>query len=249
MGERQSDGQTFGRRRARPGSRVRSTDGAVEGAEWEPLLSRALREDAVAAEAEEQVLAAFRHARDAGMHQRTRTRRRDDWRPHGRRPSGRSVKATIALFAAGLTLSGVAVAAMGSTGPAGGPSDEDRAGRPPSPSAPERSAGEPEALTSGAPGSSASPDRPPTAKDTAAHCRAYKSVKGRGGALDSTAWQRLITAAHGKDNVAAYCADLLARTDGGKPAGADERNKSNGAGKKSEETPDRAKGKKDAHGG
>jgi hypothetical protein len=45
-----------------------------------------------------------------------------------------------------------------------------------------------------------------TAADTEAQCRAYEDVEGRGKAMDATAWQRLVTAAGGERNVAAYCA-------------------------------------------
>ena len=52
---------------------------------------------------------------------------------------------------------------------------------------------------------------PTTAQDTEAKCRAYDQVGGNGKALDSTAWQRLVTAAGGADRVAAYCAEQLAQ--------------------------------------
>ncbi|MFF1766038.1 hypothetical protein [Streptomyces sp. NPDC058249] len=171
-----------------------------------------------AAHAEAQAVAAFRAARDTGAHA-ARTRRRDDWRPREQRRLGHSLKATFAVLLASVTLGGVAVAAIGSS------SDDDsdgrgRSGTRTSSSSPDRSAAdatEPEDAASSAPGSAgpgasahAEPSgRPSHAKDTEAHCRAYASVKGRGKALNSTAWQRLITAAGGEENVAAYCAEQL----------------------------------------
>ncbi|MFE0509868.1 hypothetical protein [Streptomyces sp. NPDC058964] len=58
-------------------------------------------------------------------------------------------------------------------------------------------------------------------RHTEAHCRAYAQTKDRGKALDATAWQRLVAAAGGKDEVAAYCSELLARAaaEPGKQAG------------------------------
>jgi hypothetical protein len=65
--------------------------------------------------------------------------------------------------------------------------------------------------SSASPGGLGPAKRPGTAKDTEAHCRAYEQIKDRGKALEATAWQRLIAAAGGKDKVAAYCTDQLAR--------------------------------------
>ncbi|MEU5099439.1 hypothetical protein [Streptomyces sp. NPDC020996] len=190
------------------------SEGAAESAALELLLAAAIRPDSVDAEAEQRAVAAFRAAREAGAH-RTRTRRRDDWRPreHGR--ARRSLKATLALFLAGLTVSGVAVAAIGTAGS----SDDDRGtGRPrPSAGAPTASAGPSSAAGSRTPGASAAADRPGTAQDTEAHCRAYESVAGRGRALEATAWQRLIEAAGGEEKVAGYCTRQLA---GSTPTGA-----------------------------
>ncbi|WP_051851744.1 hypothetical protein [Streptomyces sp. NRRL F-5650] len=55
------------------------------------------------------------------------------------------------------------------------------------------------------------PGRPSPARDAEAHCRAYERVAGRGGALDGTAWQRLVTAAGGAEHVEAYCAGRWTR--------------------------------------
>ncbi|WP_328480092.1 hypothetical protein OHS71_16155 [Streptomyces sp. NBC_00377] len=152
-------------------------------------------------EGERRAVAAFRAARDAGAHQ-TRTRRRDDWRPRTRRYPARSLRATLSVLVAGLALGGVAFAAIGSA--TDGRADAGGPGRPPAASsAGARSTGSPLHPTSAA---TAGRDRPGTAKDTRAHCRAYENVRGRGRAMDSTAWQRLVAAAGGEEKVAAYCA-------------------------------------------
>ncbi|MFI1534211.1 hypothetical protein [Streptomyces anandii] len=244
MGERHSDRAARGRRDVHPGMdpdagahpatntgtgtvtgpRVHTgaDPGVVTGpgADTAPadLLAVALREGSLDAAAERRAVEAFRTARAEGAHRAARaarTRRRDDWRPRERRAARRSVRTTLALFLASLTLGGVAVAAIGSAR-----SDAEPEGRPrSSPAAPTfaRSSEDRSASGSGAsgtPGASATPDRPDTAKDTEAHCRAYEHVKGRGKALDSVAWQRLVAAAGGKNKVAAYCAAQLGRPEG-----------------------------------
>jgi len=174
------------------------------------LLAAAVRGGAVDADAERRVLAAFRAARDEGAHRAAaRNRRRDDWRPERERRGCRSVRTTLVALVASLALGGVAVAAIGSAG--GGTRDEgsERGGPLPVSSAP---TGPPAA----APGQSAPAQadrgfrRPASDQEAEAHCRAYDSVKKRGKkrgqALDSTAWQRLIQAAGGAENVEAYCA-------------------------------------------
>jgi hypothetical protein len=111
------------------------------------------------------------------------------------------------VLLASLTLGGVAYAAIGSG--VGGPhksAAEHRDVRPSvsaSTPAESRSSARP---TTSAPAAPA--ERPPTAKDTLAHCRAYEKLRGRGKALNSTAYQRLVTAAGGEANVSAYCATL-----------------------------------------
>ncbi|MEW2569547.1 hypothetical protein [Streptomyces sp. NPDC047070] len=177
------------------------------------LLAAAVRGGEADPDAHKRALAAFRDARDEGAHAAVRTRRRDDWRPAGER-RGWSLRATLVALAASVTLGGVAVAAIGS-GVVGRDDGGERDGtrRPSSSSAagpgPGASAGV------GTPGASASgrTDRPSTAQDTVAHCRAYDSVKKRGKALESTAWQRLVRAAGGEDEVAAYCAARLAEAE------------------------------------
>jgi hypothetical protein len=206
MGERQSDGSAHGRRRVHPAGAVSHRDGTSDSTALEALLAATMREATIDAEAEQRAVAAFRAARDAGVH-RARTRRRDDWRPREHRHTRRSVKATVAVFLASLTLGGVAFAAIGSAG-----SSDDGHGRPqPHPSA---GTGGASRNASGKPGS-ATPDRPATAKDTEAHCRAWEQVKDRGQAIGSTAWQRLVAEAGGKDKVAAYCARQLAQASPG----------------------------------
>ncbi|MGW7664478.1 hypothetical protein [Streptomyces sp. NPDC054756] len=211
MGERQSGGATPGRRRAHPDrmtARHPSAPQAVlDDAALEALLSAAVlrghRPDAVG---EQRAVAAFRAARAEGAH-RARTRRRDDWRPRERRRLAMSARATLSLLLAGLTLGGVAVAAINSSGPAEAP--EERR------TSPSESASRPSAASSARPSAppSAAPRttaRPGAARDLEAKCRAYGKVEGRGKALESTAWQRLVAAAGGEDEVAAYCADRLA---------------------------------------
>jgi hypothetical protein len=230
MGEHQSDRGFPGRRRVHPGDSAyghRGTAGLdspglgsrrlLDEAELEALLAAALIRDRIDAEAEQRAVAAFLTARDAGAH-RARTRRRDDWRPRERRHPGRSLKATLSVLLASLTLGGVAVAAIGSVGTTDG--DDDR-GRPTAPtSAPGASAGEPSGTAPGSATGSASarPDRPAPARDTEARCRAYEQVDGRGKAMDATAWKRLVEVAGSEKNVTAYCAGLLARSEA-KPGG------------------------------
>ncbi|MER5942208.1 hypothetical protein ABT121_33440 [Streptomyces sp. NPDC001928] len=172
----------------------------------EALLSAAvLRGHRLDVEGEQRAVAAFRAARDAGTH-RARTRRRDDWRPREQRRLALSLKTTLSVFLASLTLGGAAFAAIGTSG-FSDDSAEDK-GRP----TPASSASDPSSA-SGA--DSAKPGHPATAQDTEAKCRAYDQVKDSGKALDSTSWQRLVTAAGGADKVAAYCAEQLAAAKNG----------------------------------
>ncbi|MGW1163066.1 hypothetical protein ACWD5Q_19130 [Streptomyces sp. NPDC002513] len=216
MGNRHSAREGAVRRRAGTGGRMPGADGPVDTDGLERALGRALRVHALDTSAEQQAMAAFRAAREAGVREQARTRRRDDWRPRGM-SARRSVKAAIAVFVASLTLGGVAIAAIGSPGSAGNPRDDAPERRHPTPSVPQDSTSASDGTGPSRPTGSVSPSRPPTAKDMQAHCRAYPSVKGRGKALDSSAWQRFLTAAGGEDNVAAFCADLLSRTGRGAP--------------------------------
>ncbi|WP_063827517.1 hypothetical protein [Streptomyces qaidamensis] len=197
MGERQSDGGLSGR-----GSRHALLDSDVEA-----LIIASLIRDGVDAEAEQRAVAAFRAARDAGA-LRTSTRRRDDWRARERRYLGRSLKTTLSVLLASLTLGGVAVAAIGVAGsPDEGP--KDAPDRSPAPSSAPREPAHKPPRGSHSPGTGSSPahpDRPDPAQDTEAHCGAYERAGGRGNAMDATAWQRLVAAAGGERNVTAYCA-------------------------------------------
>ncbi|MFJ4277967.1 hypothetical protein [Streptomyces massasporeus] len=197
MGERQSDGGQSGR-----GSRHALLDADVEA-----LIVASLIRDGVDAEAEQRAVAAFRAARDAGA-PRTRTRRRDDWRARERRYLGRSLKTTLSVLLASLTLGGVAVAAIGVAGsPEDGRKDAPERGPAPS-SAPHAPAEQPSrGGHSPTPGTGPSPDRPSPAQDTEAHCRAYERVGRRGKAMEATSWQRLVAAAGGERYVTAYCAE------------------------------------------
>ncbi|MGP4083516.1 hypothetical protein [Streptomyces sp. KR55] len=194
MGERQSGGGVPGRRRVHPGGAASGHRGALDEPGLEAVLAAAMRRDGVEAEGERRAVAAFRAARDADAH-KARTRRQDDWRP---RRAGRAARTTLAVLLASLTVGGVAFAAIGSSQPSTSPSlrntSTPRTSHPPTTTPPSRTATTP-------------PDRPTTAADTAAHCRAYDQVAGRGKALDSTAWQRLVSAAGGEAEVAAYCAE------------------------------------------
>ncbi|MEV5100563.1 hypothetical protein ACFQ7G_01135 [Streptomyces massasporeus] len=200
MGERQSDGGLSGR-----GSRHALLDADVEA-----LIVASLIRDGVDAGAEQRAVAAFRAARDAGALS-ARARRRDDWRARERRRLGRSLKATLSVLLASLTLGGVAVAAIGVAGsPEDGSKDAPERGPVPS-SAPRDPSEQPSRDShSPTPGTTGrSPDRPAPAQDTEAHCRAYERVGRRGKAMEATSWQRLVAAAGGERNVTAYCAEQL----------------------------------------
>ncbi|MFI1045705.1 hypothetical protein ACH4U3_07745 [Streptomyces griseoruber] len=230
MGERLNDGGEPVRRRPHPAGTGPAADTVDQ--ELEALLAEVLRVTGgpvappAGSEGELRAVAAFRAARDAGAHT-ARTRRRDDWRPRTRRSAARSLRATLSVAVASLALGGVAFAAIGSAG--GDPADAKR---------PERSASASEGRSQApsltpspaAPGTPAGRDRPVTAEDTAAHCRAYERVKDRGRALDSTAWQRLVTAAGGEENVEAYCAARTASAENDGGANGKGNGKSNGTG-------------------
>jgi hypothetical protein len=207
MGERQSDGGLPGRRRVHPGGPASPAPRrVVDGAALEALLAATLRGDRIDAEAERRAVAAFRAARESGAH-RARTRRRDDWRTREQRRARWSVKATLSVLLASLTLGGVAVAAIGVAGSSTDGAGSRRERPQPSAGAPGRSPGE----SPVSPSTSAGPDRPAPAQDTEAHCRAYEQVKAQGKVLDATAWQRLVAAAGGEEHVAAYCSRRLAQ--------------------------------------
>ncbi|AIS00143.1 hypothetical protein [Streptomyces glaucescens] len=215
MGERLNGDGAPARRPAHPG--VPAPDGAVppppapfapagglDEAGVRALLAAAVRAERVDAEGELRAVAAFRAARETGAH-RARTRRRDDWRPRGRRRwSARSMRTAFSLFAASLTLGGVAVAGIGSGGSAPQEPAEDRRRTAPSGDTPAPRTDRPAGRTPGT--GPARQDHPPTAADTEAHCRAYERVEGRGRAMAAEAWQRLVAAAGGPEQVPGYCA-------------------------------------------
>ncbi|MFF3512034.1 hypothetical protein [Streptomyces sp. NPDC002573] len=208
MGERLSGDGVPGRRPAHPGGAVSGPWDARGDSVLETVLAAVVREGELDPEAEQRAVAAFRAARGAGAH-RARTRRRDDWRPRAERSAGRPVKTTFGVVIASLALGGVAVAVVGTAGPSRDRAETGRETGRPSAVAPARPGGATLPSPSGALGPR---NRPATAKDTEAHCRAYEHVKDRGKALDATAWQRLVAAAGGTDKVAAYCSEQLART-------------------------------------
>jgi hypothetical protein len=179
------------------------------------LLEAALRTGDPDPEAEQRAVTAFRAARDAGAH-RARTRRRDDWRPRTRGASLRSARATLAVLLGGLTLGGVAFAAIGgsdaapSSRPAPGAASTGPGLTGPPPSAPDAApAPSGSASRPGSASVSGASDPSAAAQDEEARCRAYEQVAGRGRAMDAEAWRRLVDAAGGEDRVDAYCADRL----------------------------------------
>ncbi|MEU5348057.1 hypothetical protein AB0H18_45950 [Streptomyces sp. NPDC020766] len=204
-----------------PGGLAARPAGGVNPPDLDAVLAAAVRGGGeVDADAEGRALAAFRAARDEGAHRAAaRNRRRDDWRPERERRGGWSVRATLVALAASVTLGGVAVAAIGS----GDGGTRDQRGGGPLPAVSSAPTGPAVAAPNPSPPAQAGrgAHRPPPAQDTEAHCRAYDSVKKRGQALDSTAWQRLIQAAGGEENVEAYCAGQSAEKkngDKGKPS-------------------------------
>ncbi|MDX3132539.1 hypothetical protein PV367_22710, partial [Streptomyces europaeiscabiei] len=95
-----------------PAPEAPAPDGAA--ASVDSLLAAAVRGGASADSAgEARAVAAFRAARETGP-RTARTRRRDDWRPNARRRVQLSIRTTLAVLLASLTLGGVAFAAIGS---------------------------------------------------------------------------------------------------------------------------------------
>ncbi|MEV6052668.1 hypothetical protein [Streptomyces sp. NPDC052107] len=230
MGERHSGDGPFRRRRAHPGGTLSAPDHAHGGhyyggradedradSGFEARLGAALRADGVDTEAERRAVAAFRAAR-ATQTSRTRTRRRDDWRPATPRRARLSLKSTLSVVLVSLTLGGVAFAAIDAASGTDGRPGTSRPAHPPTrtpnrPTAPGTSAG---AAGAGSGAPATRPHPPATARDTVAHCRTYERAGDRGGALDSTAWQRLVRAAGGEDEVPVYCAAQVAAAQGKK---------------------------------
>ncbi|WP_191875971.1 hypothetical protein [Streptomyces filipinensis] len=209
MGERLSrDGVPVRHRHARPGRTGPGPSGTHDSAALETALASALRTDRLDPEAEQRALAVFRAAAQGAGARRTRTRRRDDWRPAEERRVRRPVRLTFGAAFASLALGGVAVAAIGSAGSPEGGAGAGRKTAPPSAVAPHQPGGTASPASSGGPRPAG---RPSPGQDTEAHCRAYERVDQHGKALDATAWRGLVTAAGGKDKVAAYCSEQLTR--------------------------------------
>ncbi|MFH8771274.1 hypothetical protein [Streptomyces sp. NPDC017958] len=208
MGERMSGGAVPGRRHVHPGGAVSDPEDVREAAALETMLAAALCAGDLDPEAEQRAVAAFRATHGTAAH-RARTRRRDDWRPAAERRAGRSVKVTFGVVFASLTLGGVAVAAIGSTGSSADGAGAGRGTAHPSAVAPDRPGREASSVSPS--GRHRPADGSGPGQDTAAHCRAYEQVGEHGKALDARAWQRLVAAAGGKDKVTAYCSEQPAR--------------------------------------
>lgn len=185
----------------------------------EAALAAALRPRGVDDASAQAAVAAFRAARDTGLHRSRRTRRREDWRPVPERGIGRSLKTALATLAASLTLGGVAFAAAALHDPF----DETEAREPEtrrSTSVPLPSRG-PAIPSFESPGSSSpalrgvpttpripgNPAHPPRSSESL--CRTYEKSLDKGKAMEAAALERLVAAADGKD-VATYCDSLLA---------------------------------------
>ncbi|MBT3151674.1 hypothetical protein HTV45_12390 [Streptomyces sp. CHD11] len=243
MGERQSGGGPAGRRRAHPAESVptavhhegvpsaRSGRGTVPVG-LEALLAAALIRDGLDPGAEQRAVTAFLTARHSGT-SGARTRRRDDWRVRRRRVGSHSLKATLSVLVAGVTLSGVAVAGIGAAGVSeDGPRDTGPTRTPSRTTVPATPGS-----TAPVPGpGSGSPDldRPGTARDSGADCRALEQAEGRGRTPDPSALKRLTEAAGGAARVRAHCAGERGRDAGGPasagPAGGAGNGPSGGAG-------------------
>ncbi|MFF0478078.1 hypothetical protein [Streptomyces sp. NPDC004284] len=177
---------------------------------------------------EQGALAAFRAARDAGLHTSLATRDHDDWTPavERRRPRP-SLKAAVAALVASVTLGGVAVAAGDLSEHMAGPPAPAPEPRPAS-SAPgpahepteadATAGGEGRASRSPLPGTTAPsyPERDPQVFPGKSHdalCHAFGHGHGHGQgegkakakASNSAAWRRLVAAAGGEDLVPEYC--------------------------------------------
>ncbi|GHE08165.1 hypothetical protein [Streptomyces alanosinicus] len=217
MGERLSGDGVPGRHHAQPGGAVSDSWDVRDVATLETALAAAIRQADLDPQAERRAVAAFRAARAANPH-RARTRRRDDWRVPEERRARRPVKTTFGVVVASLALGGVAVAAIDSVSSRSDRTGGDQGAARPSAAAPDRPG---DAATSTSSGGSRPTGRPAPARDTEAHCRAYKQVQGHGRTLDAKAWQRLVAAAGGEDEVAAYCSEQLRRATAapGKSAG------------------------------
>ncbi|WP_051787004.1 MULTISPECIES: hypothetical protein [Streptomyces] len=208
-----------------PGGAPASSDAPAPSGSGVPSGAPAPSEGptARAAGAEADALAAFRAARDAGLHASRETRRRDDWTPAtDRRRPRRPLKTAVAALFASATLGGVAVAG-GGLGDLPGthtPSPEPRpAGVLPAPTRVPGKAGS----TSPGPPETSTPiypeghHAPPPDAHREALCHAFEkggkqgrgqgTGKGKGGDAvpPPAAWRRLVDAAGGEDRVPAFC--------------------------------------------
>ncbi|MEV4429954.1 hypothetical protein ACIGN6_25360 [Streptomyces sp. NPDC053792] len=185
-------------------------------------------------EGEAAALAAFRAARDAGLHASPPTRDLDDWTPvtERRRPR-RPLKTLVAALVASATLGGVAVATgelpehfLGTPTPSPELRPTRSATDPaPSPAHSGLVAGTTSAATRTATPGTTAPQRPEKdpvelpGKSREALCHAFEKDEGRGKASTSAAWQRLVTAAGGEEFVPGYCGydPRAARTSSAEP--------------------------------
>ncbi|MFG2640531.1 hypothetical protein ACGFYP_06090 [Streptomyces sp. NPDC048370] len=199
-------------------------------------------DDPVDREGASRALAAFRTARDTGLHASRPTRRRDDWTPSPRRRgSARSLKAALAGLFASVTLGGVAIASGSLPGPfqdsptpAPALAPEARGSSPvpgPSTAVPQ------DPSTSGVPGRPDAPTALLDPKEREALCRSFekrefekresgkresekRELEKKDGARGSQAWQRLVRAAGGEENVSGYCGPAGGAAPSGRGAGA-----------------------------
>ncbi|MFF1510342.1 hypothetical protein [Streptomyces sp. NPDC058326] len=180
-------------------------------------------------DAEASALAAFRAAREAGLHTAGRTRRRDDWTPGAGRRRRRSLRAAAAALAS-VALGGVAIAAVDLPGrlqddpvPVPAPAHEPRRYTPRATEPVPPEAGVKPTVPSAGPALERldrGPEGLPGKHEREALCHAYGAVTGekkeqdKERALRSPAWQRLVVAAGGEENVAEYCGQAPLPGDG-----------------------------------
>ncbi|WP_148016674.1 hypothetical protein [Streptomyces sp. OR43] len=192
--------------------------------ELEALFDAASRPGTLSPAAEEKALRAFRTSHEDGRHAAPLwwRRGRDDWRPADERRRARSLKALLAGVVMAAALGGVAVAAGGGaiSLPFGGGADpKPGQNAPTAPGAAEESVRDgrwgraPQRPPRPSPPTSQKPsgERPDTAQDTVAHCRAYlAAAEGRHKAPRNAATSRLAEAAGSREAVPGYCEQLLA---------------------------------------
>ncbi|GGW80587.1 hypothetical protein [Streptomyces galilaeus] len=178
-------------------------------------IGEALRRQPGHDSVEQAALAAFRSARTASDGA-PRTRRRDDWRPKTR--TQRWARGGALTLVSSTLLGGIAFASIGVVDNGRQhPPQADAGHSTPRPTTP--APGEQDASSTGSgTAPAASPPYPGDLKAVEAHCRSYEKVKGRGHALNATAWQRLVHAAGGEQHVTAYCAQLTGPADHATPA-------------------------------